>query len=205
MTAEGDVAISDESLQGLGTTIQFLKSSLFGAVAQIAVPVTAPHPKGSRRFDPSTSSASHDVDDNEDDSQGIQMPSLKEKKQTSDQIGVGDALCEEEDPHIPLRPARRKEMKLTDFIPNAGYFLAGGLSGITSRTATAPLDRLKVYLIAQTENTGDAFEQAKKGNALKATKHGASALANACRELWAAGGIRSLFAGRLTNIMQYFH
>jgi solute carrier family 25 phosphate transporter 23/24/25/41 len=77
-----------------------------------------------------------------------------------------------------------------------GYFAAGGLSGITSRTATAPLDRLKVYLIAQTGTATEALQAAKKGAPLQATKHSASTLWNACKELWAAGGIRSLFAGK---------
>lgn len=76
-----------------------------------------------------------------------------------------------------------------------GYFLAGGVAGMISRTSTAPLDRLKVYLIAQTGNTSKAVQAAKQGAALQATKHAARPLIDACKELWAAGGIRSLFAG----------
>lgn len=34
-----------------------------------------------------------------------------------------------------------------------GYFLAGGLAGVVSRTCTAPFDRLKVFLIAQSGST----------------------------------------------------
>ncbi|KAF2861707.1 mitochondrial carrier [Piedraia hortae CBS 480.64] len=83
-----------------------------------------------------------------------------------------------------------------------GYFIAGGLSGITSRTLTAPLDRLKVYLIAQTGNAEDAIQAAKSGNAVKATAHGMATLVNACKELWAAGGIRSLFAGNGLNVVK---
>lgn len=118
----------------------------------------------------------------------------------------------EDDPYIPLRPARRKELeqrheeelgqgqqqqelKLMDFVPNVGYFLAGGLSGITSRTATAPLDRLKVYLIAQTDVAEEAVVAAKSGRAGSALRHGVKTLWNASKELWAAGGMRSLFAG----------
>ncbi|EMC91523.1 hypothetical protein BAUCODRAFT_295816 [Baudoinia panamericana UAMH 10762] len=83
-----------------------------------------------------------------------------------------------------------------------GYFVAGGLSGITSRTATAPLDRLKVYLIAQTGNAQEAIQAAKSGAAVTATKHGVATLWNACKELWAAGGIRSLFAGNGLNVIK---
>ncbi|POS81845.1 hypothetical protein EPUL_005574, partial [Erysiphe pulchra] len=101
----------------------------------------------------------------------------------------------EEDPYIPIKPARRK-LKLTDLVPDVGYFVAGGLSGITSRTVTAPLDRLKVYLIAQTTNAQDAVQAAKSGSPVKAGRQGIRTLVNACKELWAAGGIRSLFAGK---------
>lgn len=197
LTSEGDVAISDENLQGLGTTIQFLKNSLFGAVAQIVhSPVTT-----TRASDVSTSNLPvFPEEDDEDLPQMSQMAKPKQKREPlSGQDNLDDALREDDDPYIPLRPARRKEFRLTDFIPDVGYFLAGGLSGITSRTATAPLDRLKVYLIAQTDGASDAVKQAKSGNALKATQHASSALANAFRELWKAGGIRSLFAGECTH------
>jgi solute carrier family 25 phosphate transporter 23/24/25/41 len=121
-------------------------------------------------------------------------------------------VYEDADPHIPTKPARRKaaalplpdptqlqqhKARLTDFVPNIGYFAAGGLSGITSRTATAPLDRLKVYLIAQTGPATEAIQAAKGGAVVQATKHSGRTLWNACRDLWAAGGIRSLFAGML--------
>lgn len=84
---------------------------------------------------------------------------------------------------------------LTDMFPNSGYFLAGAVAGIVSRTSTAPLDRLKVYLINQTEAASKAVEAAKHGSPLQATRHATRPLINAMRELWAAGGVRSLFAG----------
>ncbi|KAM3424626.1 hypothetical protein BST61_g6615 [Cercospora zeina] len=83
-----------------------------------------------------------------------------------------------------------------------GYFLAGGLSGITSRTATAPLDRLKVYLIAQTGNAEDTINAVKSAKPLSAAQHGARTLWNACQDLWAAGGVRSLFAGNGLNVIK---
>jgi hypothetical protein len=102
----------------------------------------------------------------------------------------------EDDPYIAIKPARRKpKLKLTDLVPDVGYFIAGGVSGITSRTVTAPLDRLKVYLIAQTTNAEDAVQAAKSGAPIKAGRQGLRTLVNACKHLWAAGGIRSLFAG----------
>jgi solute carrier family 25 phosphate transporter 23/24/25/41 len=103
-------------------------------------------------------------------------------------------------------------------VPGSGYFLAGGMAGVVSRTATAPLDRLKVYLIAQTSAAAAASSSASSSSASSASssvrqalgaaaanaRHGAPlAAANAasrplleaCRALWRAGGVRSLFAG----------
>ncbi|KAK8193124.1 mitochondrial carrier domain-containing protein [Phyllosticta capitalensis] len=82
-----------------------------------------------------------------------------------------------------------------------GYFVAGGLAGIISRTTTAPLDRLKVYLIAQTRNT-DTVQTAKSGAALTALRKGAQSLVVATKELWATGGIRSLYAGNGLNVVK---
>lgn len=83
----------------------------------------------------------------------------------------------------------------TDDLFALGYFVAGGVAGMISRTSTAPLDRLKVYLIAQTGNTSKALEAAKTGDPVQATKRAARPIVDACKHLWAAGGIRSLFAG----------
>ena len=67
---------------------------------------------------------------------------------------------------------------------------------MVSRTATAPLDRLKVYLIAQTGDLkGDALKAAKQGDAVQVAKNASRPLVLAVKELWRAGGIRSLFAG----------
>ncbi|KAH0289445.1 mitochondrial carrier [Aureobasidium namibiae CBS 147.97] len=86
-------------------------------------------------------------------------------------------------------------------IQGIGYFLAGGISGVASRTTTAPLDRLKVYLIAQT-GTNEAVQAVKSGAPTAAAKSSANTLVKACKELWAAGGIRSLFAGNGLNIVK---
>lgn len=72
-----------------------------------------------------------------------------------------------------------------------------------SRTCTAPLDRLKVYLIAQTSNKPAAVEAAKQGSPVKAVRHVGQPLVDAVKELWRAGGIRSLFAGR--SILIHFY
>lgn len=40
---------------------------------------------------------------------------------------------------------------INQFLSGFGFFLAGGLSGVVSRTCTAPFDRIKVFLIARTD------------------------------------------------------
>lgn len=89
--------------------------------------------------------------------------------------------------------------ELTAFLPNPGYFIAGGVAGVISRTATAPLDRLKVYLIANTGTSTTNFA-AVKGSPLKAVRGFGRPLIDACKVLWSTGGVRSLFAGRFVQI-----
>ena len=188
--------LSDEALSGLGNTFHFLKYSLFGAIIQI---YEKPPPRASRNLrHPTHVTRPPEQDDLDTDTTMI------------DEEHSAQLVHEDEDPHIPTKPARRKAAlpeedpaqdaenpRLTDFVPTLGYFAAGGLSGITSRTATAPLDRLKVYLIAQTGTAAEAVQAAKSGAAIQVAKHSTRTLWNACKELWAAGGIRSLFAGTL--------
>ncbi|KAG7661657.1 uncharacterized protein J8A68_004810 [[Candida] subhashii] len=40
---------------------------------------------------------------------------------------------------------------INQFLNGFGFFLAGGFSGVVSRTCTAPFDRIKVFLIARTD------------------------------------------------------
>lgn len=88
--------------------------------------------------------------------------------------------------------SKQDKSALTSFFPPAGYFLAGGISGVVSRTVTAPLDRLKVYLIA---NTDSRPRPALKGSPVEVVKGVGGPLIDACKVLWKTGGIRSLFAG----------
>ncbi|CAI5758047.1 unnamed protein product [Candida verbasci] len=42
---------------------------------------------------------------------------------------------------------------INQFLNGFGFFMAGGLAGVISRTCTAPFDRIKVFLIARTDLT----------------------------------------------------
>lgn len=207
--------LSDEALSGLGTTFQFVFISLFGAISQI-IYNTHQHPHPPRPVNPMHATRPPEVDTRadmmlheanqahlvfEDDDphiatnpprrKDIDIPSAAPLLTTSTITSPSSSMLIQDDVphHRPRKP------RLTDSIPNLGYFAAGGLSGITSRTATAPLDRLKVYLIAQTGGASEAVAAAKKGAALQATKKGMGTMWKAIREIWADGGIRSLFAG----------
>ncbi|KAI1973115.1 hypothetical protein LOZ53_004160 [Ophidiomyces ophidiicola] len=95
---------------------------------------------------------------------------------------------------------RYLEHILTESTPHIGYFLAGGAAGVVSRTATAPFDRLKVYLIAQTKSHNMIANVAKSGTAIEAASWLTWPIVQAMRDLWRAGGIRSLFAGNGLNV-----
>lgn len=125
----------------------------------------------------------------------------------SDDIAPLDADLELEWLPVPMAVAivlsiRYYKQKLTENTPQLGYFVAGGIAGVVSRTATAPLDRLKVYLIAQSGVNKGAVRAAKEGATLKAAGSASKTLVNAVKDLWRAGGIRSLFAGNGLNVIK---
>ncbi|KXH28358.1 hypothetical protein CSAL01_10656 [Colletotrichum salicis] len=96
-----------------------------------------------------------------------------------------------------------KTKRLTDFAPDPGYFVAGAVAGGLSRTATAPLDRLKVYLLVNTRASTDTAASAlKQGRLLVALNNAMRPFSDAVKDLWKAGGMRSLFAGNGLNVIK---
>ncbi|KAJ8098313.1 mitochondrial carrier domain-containing protein [Lipomyces tetrasporus] len=97
-----------------------------------------------------------------------------------------------------------------DTLGGIGYFVSGGVAGAVSRTSTAPFDRLKVYLIAQTNQV--ATDTAKKAAVAAITGEvkaggivrGGSPLLDAIKTIWRHGGIKNFFVGNGLNVLKIF-
>ena len=187
---EGDVHVSDDTVEGLGK-IHFPWTP-FATLFGLAKPATAPNrlkvtsPAVEQIASAEAAADSTEVtfpwDPGDQDARNGRIDNL-------DDLAV--------DQHAP-----REMLLLTDLLPPVGYFVAGGIAGVVSRTATAPLDRLKVYLIAQVGVKDDAINHAKSGAPLKAAKRAGRPLVDASLALWRMGGMRSLFAGNGLNVVK---
>jgi solute carrier family 25 phosphate transporter 23/24/25/41 len=116
---------------------------------------------------------------------------------------VGDGTSKDpQDQYSSGDDTTHKESRLTNFIPDTGYFLAGAIAGGVSRTATAPLDRLKVYLLVNTKSGTDAaIQAAKSGRPVAALQKAGTPFKDAIKEISRAGGIRGFFAGVNCNMI----
>ncbi|KAF1984771.1 calcium dependent mitochondrial carrier protein-like protein [Aulographum hederae CBS 113979] len=190
MNPEGDVQISEETIHSLGTLKSFL-ISCFGALFEIA---------HTRKPVISLPPATIDIPPDDMPSAQVRAEPLRVPPGSSNST-FSDEITRTS-PTVESSTWAIVKAELIECVPKPGYFLVGALSGIVSRTSTAPLDRLKVFLIAQTGATRDAVQAVKTGSPKHIARGFWTPLANATKELWAAGGIRSLFAGNGINVVK---
>uniref|UniRef100_V5EM40 Mitochondrial carrier protein n=2 Tax=Kalmanozyma brasiliensis (strain GHG001) TaxID=1365824 RepID=V5EM40_KALBG len=94
------------------------------------------------------------------------------------------------------------------------FLMAGGIAGAVSRTATAPFDRLKIYLIttSRSPDVADAVKGAVSGGkggakqaAAKAAGQGLGILREALTNLYRdGGGLRAFWVGNGLNCLKIF-
>lgn len=183
LDAAGDVHVTNDTVEGLGRHL--FSKPLFGVIASI-IPSPRANSLHKKPESPSTES-SKKIPPSELGPQPHVGGSGAEPTQQPEQHQLKISLDND--------VLSKEEGLLTDMLPQSGYFLAGGIAGVVSRTATAPFDRLKVYLIAQTGVKNEAVKAMKEGAPVETLKKTSRPLIEATKSLWRMGGIRSLFAG----------
>ncbi|ODQ49422.1 hypothetical protein PICMEDRAFT_70964 [Pichia membranifaciens NRRL Y-2026] len=99
-----------------------------------------------------------------------------------------------------------------NILNSVGYFLAGGLSGVVSRTCTAPLDRIKVFLIARTDLSSTLLKnKAELRHHIEELRHKKippqkieSPLVRAIKTLYKQGGLKAFYVGNGLNVIKVF-
>ncbi|KAL2155400.1 hypothetical protein VTH82DRAFT_142 [Thermothelomyces myriococcoides] len=229
LNSEGDSLVSDGTLESLGM-VGFLIQALFGSLLRIANPNLVPSPRRPSVASTTPESQSPEFPYSEQFSSiptemaasaanaryGPVIPvpttqSLAEatvKRPILQYEGAQQSGAHDTPDMIEGEAEEEEDMagvttRLTDLLPEPGYFLAGAVSGGVSRTATAPLDRLKVYLLVNTSNrTTTAASSAKSGRPLATLRNAGGPIIDAIVNLWRAGGLRTFFAGNGLNVVK---
>ncbi|KAJ4127220.1 hypothetical protein NW768_008848 [Fusarium equiseti] len=214
VTPEGDTLVSEETLEGLGTDgFRSLFITLFGSLLRVAFPFEYPKPIQDRRTSTSASqlntsnpNESSNTTENMATAAAVSYPDYDDP--TTEISQEVESLTQDLDDgtheHTTgASTAVHKKFRLTQFVPDPGYFLAGAIAGGVSRTATAPLDRLKVYLLVNTSSRAETAGAAlMQGRPIAALQNAAKPFGDAVRDLVRSGGVRSLFAGNGLNVVK---
>ncbi|KAI0181831.1 mitochondrial carrier [Hypoxylon sp. FL1284] len=221
VNSEGDSVVSEETLQGLGTNILY---TLLGSILRLASPPEMPPERVNSSS--SSSSSSHLLTGNKEP-----QPPTATLPRSNDNVTLdsttthshaqpasiatsisANTLVEAQQIDLPETEdvdieyglnEKKKRSMLIKYIPDPGYFIAGAVAGGISRTATAPLDRLKVYLLVNTTSGANvALNAAKKGQPLQAIKHAGTPFFNAVVDIYKSGGVRGFFAGNGLNVVK---
>lgn len=207
VNAEGDSLVSEDTLEGLGTT-GFLLQTLFGSLLKVVSPDSInsvrPPPVPPPKSSPETAQEAETLRRMGAAARAVSAPYGQIADQETD--GASEKLVS------PIKLSKQDEIRqlsnvqeadeavnstLTDLLPDAGYFLAGAVSGGVSRTATAPLDRLKVYLLVNVKsNSTVVTDLAKQGHPIVAIRSSGGPIIEAVKTLWRTGGIKTFFAGK---------
>lgn len=203
VTPEGDSIVSEELVQGLGTDGSFrsIVYTFFGSIIRVAFPFgqtkITPEPPLIRTRGTGQESLPEPADDMP--AHNLVAPPRQQQATTSTHTQELDLDLDDGTPEDTITTGTtiaKKKYKLTDFVPDTGYFLAGAIAGGVSRTATAPLDRLKVFLLVNTSSGADsAISTVKTGRPVTAVKSAARPIGDAVRYLFQTGGVRGFFAG----------
>lgn len=198
LNAEGDSLVSDDTLEGLGTAGS-LVYALFGSLLKLAQPTAA---------EPARKAI---LQETEADMQPLPThphpPQPTTPSSTSLPILVeSDFDIEDFDADNEFQKAyddETRQVPLIQYLPHPGYFLAGALAGGISRTATAPFDRLKVYLLVSTRAGSNAsIDAALHGQPLAALHNATKPIGEAVASLYRDGGPRTFFAGNGLNVVK---
>ncbi|KAH7343961.1 mitochondrial carrier [Rhizoctonia solani] len=92
------------------------------------------------------------------------------------------------------------------------FLLAGGIAGAVSRTATAPFDRLKVFLITRQPDLADSLKRqgsavsnpGAMGEISSITTGSARGLGRAMAHIYAEGGLAAFWVGNGLNVIKIF-
>jgi solute carrier family 25 phosphate transporter 23/24/25/41 len=190
------VHVSNEATSGLGTFLMFLRP-LFATIILVAESQPSSSPKFSRyRSRPPFFTIVRSSEDSKSESTRFSQANVEAMSQSSEVSDTDVVDLSDTDQPIwgNIRPV------LIACVPSTGYFAAGAVAGIASRTATAPIDRLKVYLIAQTKNSSDSLMAIRSGAFISVITGAYQTTAAALKDLWAAGGLRSLYAGKAQSL-----